>query len=127
MKLAIGCDHGGRVLKEDIVKFLKGIANIELSDYGTMTHDSVDYPDYARKVSESVASGAVESVPFITVTNLARAMRDLKERGVWLIGADQQAERDLYSVRLDGPLAWVLGAEGEGMRRLTRESCDEPA
>ena len=76
---------------------------------------------------EKVASGAADSVPFITVTNLARTMRELKERKVWLIGADQGAGRDLYSVRLEGPLAWVVGAEGEGMRRLTRENCDELA
>lgn len=74
---------------------------------------------------EKVASGAAETVPFISVTNLARAMRDLQERGVWLIGADQEGEAELYSVKLDGPLAWVIGAEGEGMRRLTRETCDE--
>jgi 23S rRNA (guanosine2251-2'-O)-methyltransferase len=54
-------------------------------------------------------------------------MRELKEREIWLIGADQAAERDLYSIKLDAPLAWVLGAEGEGMRRLTRENCDELA
>lgn len=76
---------------------------------------------------EKVASGAAESVPFIAVTNLARTMRELKEREIWLIGADQGAERELYSARLEGPLAWVLGAEGEGMRRLTRETCDELA
>jgi len=74
---------------------------------------------------EKVASGAAETVPFIAVTNLARAMRDLKERGVWLIGADQNGEAELYSVKLNGPIAWVVGAEGEGMRRLTRETCDE--
>src|SRR4051812_324282 len=72
-----------------------------------------------------VASGAAETVPYIAVTNLARAMRELKDRGVWLLGADERAEQDLYAARLAGPLAWVLGAEGEGMRRLTRESCDE--
>jgi 23S rRNA (guanosine2251-2'-O)-methyltransferase len=76
---------------------------------------------------EKVASGAAETVPFISVTNLARAMGELKEREVWVIGADQEAERDLYSIKLDGPTAWVLGAEGEGMRRLTRETCDELA
>jgi len=76
---------------------------------------------------EKVASGAAQTVPFIAVTNLARAMRELKEREVWLIGAEQEAERDLYSIKLDGPHAWVLGAEGEGMRRLTRENCDERA
>jgi len=76
---------------------------------------------------EKVASGAAESVPFVAVTNLARTMRELKEREIWLVGADEGAERDLYSARLEGPLAWVLGAEGEGMRRLTRETCDELA
>jgi len=76
---------------------------------------------------EKVASGAADTVPFIVVTNLARTMRELKEREVWLIGADQGAGRDLYSVKLEGPLAWVVGAEGEGMRRLTRENCDELA
>jgi 23S rRNA (guanosine2251-2'-O)-methyltransferase len=72
-----------------------------------------------------VASGAAETVPYIAVTNLARTMRDLKEEGVWLVGADERAGQDLYDARLDGPIAWVLGAEGEGMRRLTRENCDE--
>ena len=72
-----------------------------------------------------VASGAAETVPYLAVTNLARAMRELKERGVWLIGADERAEQALYDAKLTGPLAWVLGAEGEGMRRLTREHCDE--
>jgi len=74
---------------------------------------------------EKVASGAADTVPFVAVTNLARTMRELKEREIWLIGADQSAGRDLYSVKLEGPLAWVVGAEGEGMRRLTRENCDE--
>ncbi|HET7158477.1 MAG TPA: 23S rRNA (guanosine(2251)-2'-O)-methyltransferase RlmB, partial [Burkholderiales bacterium] len=72
-----------------------------------------------------VASGAAESVPYIAVTNLARAMRELKDQGIWLVGADERAEQDLYAARLSGPTAWVLGAEGEGMRRLTRENCDE--
>jgi 23S rRNA (guanosine2251-2'-O)-methyltransferase len=76
---------------------------------------------------EKIASGAAETVPFIQVTNLARSMRELKEREIWLIGADQGATGDLYSTKLQGPLAWVLGAEGEGMRRLTRENCDELA
>jgi 23S rRNA (guanosine2251-2'-O)-methyltransferase len=71
-----------------------------------------------------VASGAAETVPYIAVTNLARTMRELKDRGVWLIGADEQGEQSLFDAKLDGALGWVLGAEGEGMRRLTRESCD---
>jgi len=71
-----------------------------------------------------VASGAAESVPYIAVTNLARTLRELKDRGVWLIGADEEGGQSLYEAKLDGALGWVLGAEGEGMRRLTRESCD---
>jgi 23S rRNA (guanosine2251-2'-O)-methyltransferase len=72
-----------------------------------------------------VACGAAETVPYIAVTNLARTMREMKEREIWLIGADEKSEQELYSVKLQGALAWVLGAEGEGMRRLTREHCDE--
>jgi 23S rRNA (guanosine2251-2'-O)-methyltransferase len=71
-----------------------------------------------------VASGAAETVPYIMVTNLARTMRDLKERNVWLVGADEDADASLYDTRLDGAIGWVLGAEGEGLRRLTRDSCD---
>ena len=71
-----------------------------------------------------VASGAAESVPYLVVTNLARTMRDLKERGIWLIGADDSAPESLYKAKLDGALGLVLGAEGEGLRRLTKESCD---
>jgi 23S rRNA (guanosine2251-2'-O)-methyltransferase len=71
-----------------------------------------------------VASGAADSVPYIVVTNLARTMRDLKDRGIWLIGADDSAPQSLYKAKLEGPLGMVLGAEGEGLRRLTKESCD---
>ncbi|HYC37572.1 MAG TPA: 23S rRNA (guanosine(2251)-2'-O)-methyltransferase RlmB [Usitatibacter sp.] len=71
-----------------------------------------------------VASGAAESVPYIVVTNLARTLRDLKDRGIWLIGADDSAPQSLYKAKLDGAVGLVLGAEGEGLRRLTRESCD---
>ena len=75
-------------------------------------------------VVSKVASGAAETVPYIAVTNLARAMRELKDRGIWILGADERAEQDLHASKLDGPLAWALGSEGEGMRRLTREHCD---
>ena len=71
-----------------------------------------------------VASGAAESVPYIVVTNLARTMRDLKDKGVWMIGADDTATESLYKAKLDGSIALVLGAEGEGLRRLTKDSCD---
>jgi 23S rRNA (guanosine2251-2'-O)-methyltransferase len=63
-------------------------------------------------------------VPYITVTNLARSLRELKERDIRIVGADDGAATSLYESDLGGPLAWVLGAEGEGMRRLTRENCD---
>lgn len=69
------------------------------------------------------ASGAADTVPVIAVTNLARTMRELKEREVWLVGADAGGE-NLATADLRGPMAWVLGAEGSGLRRLTRESCD---
>ncbi len=72
-----------------------------------------------------VASGAAETVPYVTVTNLARTLRELKDAGIWIIGADEKGAAGLYESRLKGPLAWVFGAEGEGMRRLTREHCDE--
>jgi len=71
-----------------------------------------------------VASGAAEATPYIMVTNLARALAEIKERNVWVIGADERADKTLYEADLPESIAWVLGAEGEGMRRLTRESCD---
>ena len=73
---------------------------------------------------EKVASGAAESVPYITVTNLARSLREMKERGVWLVGTDDEARQSLYQTSLTGPLALVMGAEGGGNRRLTRDLCD---
>jgi 23S rRNA (guanosine2251-2'-O)-methyltransferase len=71
-----------------------------------------------------VASGAAESVPFLAVTNLARTLDALKARNVWVIGTAQDAEEDLYAAGLPDAVAWVLGSEAEGMRRLTRERCD---
>jgi 23S rRNA (guanosine2251-2'-O)-methyltransferase len=69
------------------------------------------------------ASGAADSVPLVTVTNLARTLRDLKARDVWILGADAGGE-NLFDADVSGPVAWVLGAEGAGLRRLTREHCD---
>ncbi len=74
---------------------------------------------------EKVASGAADTVPYITVTNLARTLRELKERDIWVVGADSEAPTDLHGFRHSGALAWVLGAEGEGLRRLTKETCDQ--
>lgn len=71
-----------------------------------------------------VASGAADTVPYIPVTNLARTLRELKERGIFIYGAATGTDSSLASFELHGPVAWVLGAEGKGMRRLTREACD---
>ncbi len=71
-----------------------------------------------------VASGAAETMPYFAVTNLARTLVELKERSIWIVGADERADRTLYEAELPRSIAWVLGAEGEGMRRLTRERCD---
>jgi 23S rRNA (guanosine2251-2'-O)-methyltransferase len=71
-----------------------------------------------------VASGAADSTPYLMVTNLARTLAELKERNIWIVGADERAKEDVFAANLPDAIAWVLGAEGEGMRRLTRESCD---
>jgi len=75
-------------------------------------------------IVRKVAAGAAEFVPVVSVTNLARSLEQLKERGVWVVGADGAAAQSLYTADLKRPLALVLGAEGSGMRRLTRERCD---
>lgn len=72
-----------------------------------------------------VACGAAEVIPFIQVTNLARTLKELQQAGVWVVGTAGEAEQTLYQARLTGPMALVMGAEGKGMRRLTREHCDE--
>ena len=74
-----------------------------------------------------VASGAADTVPYITVTNLARALREMQDAGVWVVGAAGEAARSVHDIDQKVPLAWVLGAEGDGLRRLTRETCDELA
>ena len=74
-----------------------------------------------------VASGAADTVPYITVTNLARALREMQDAGVWVIGAAGEAEKTLHDIDQKVPVAWVLGAEGDGLRRLTRDTCDELA
>jgi 23S rRNA (guanosine2251-2'-O)-methyltransferase len=71
-----------------------------------------------------VASGAADTLPYITVTNLARTIRELQERDIWLTGTTDDAEQSLYDVDYTGGTAFVMGSEGEGMRRLTRENCD---
>jgi 23S rRNA (guanosine2251-2'-O)-methyltransferase len=90
-------------------------------------HAVVAPKDRAAGISAAVskvASGAAEATPYIMVTNLARTIDELKEREIWVVGTDERAEQTLYQANLPEAIAWVLGAEGEGMRRLTREKCD---
>ncbi|MCU5773629.1 23S rRNA (guanosine(2251)-2'-O)-methyltransferase RlmB [Erwiniaceae bacterium BAC15a-03b] len=75
--------------------------------------------------AKKVASGAAENVPLIRVTNLARTMRLLQESDVWIVGTAGEADHTVFQSKMTGPMALVMGAEGEGMRRLTREHCDE--
>jgi 23S rRNA (guanosine2251-2'-O)-methyltransferase len=75
-------------------------------------------------VVSKVASGAAEATPYLMVTNLARTIDEIKERNIWVIGTDEKAEQSLFKADLPDAAAWVLGAEGEGMRRLTRDKCD---
>jgi len=75
-------------------------------------------------VARKVAAGAAEFIPVVSVTNLARTLEVLKERGIWVVGTDGEAEKTLYAADLKRPLALVLGAEGSGMRRLTKDKCD---
>lgn len=83
-----------------------------------------DHACMLTDVAIQTASGAAESVPYIMVTNLARTMDRLGEAGFWLVGTADEADHSVYDEKLEGSVAWVLGAEGKGLRRLTRERCD---
>ncbi len=76
-------------------------------------------------VAAKTACGAAETMPYVMVTNLARTLRELQEREIWVVGTAGEAESDLYGAEWPQATAWVLGAEGEGLRRLTRENCDQ--
>ncbi|PYE79965.1 23S rRNA Gm-2251 2'-O-methyltransferase [Xylophilus ampelinus] len=95
---------------------------------GAGAHAVIAPKDHAVGINATVAkvaSGAAETVPYFMVTNLARTLDELKERSIWCIGTSDDAPRTLYQVDLKGPVALVLGAEGDGMRQLTRKTCDE--
>lgn len=95
---------------------------------GAGAHAVIAPKDHAAGINATVAkvaSGAAETVPYFMVTNLARTLGELKERNIWVIGTADDAPRTLYQVDLKGPVALVLGAEGQGMRQLTRKTCDE--
>ena len=71
-----------------------------------------------------VSVGAAENVPFVQVTNLARTMKQMKDAGIWFVGTSDHGDRSLYDIDFKGGIALVMGAEGDGMRRLTEENCD---
>lgn len=94
---------------------------------GAGVHAVIAPKDHAVGINATVAkvaSGAAETVPYFMVTNLARTLAELKERDIWVIGTSDDAPASLYQSDLRGPIALVLGAEGDGMRQLTRKSCD---
>jgi 23S rRNA (guanosine2251-2'-O)-methyltransferase len=95
---------------------------------GAGAHAVIAPKDHAAGINATVAkvaSGAAESMPYFMVTNLARTLGELKERNIWVTGTSDDAPKTIYQVDLTGPTALVLGAEGAGMRQLTRKTCDE--
>ncbi len=95
---------------------------------GAGAHAVIAPKDHAAGINATVAkvaSGAAETVPYFMVTNLARTLRELQERGVWVVGTSDQASASLYDIDFKGPMALVLGAEGAGMRALTAKTCDQ--
>ena len=95
---------------------------------GAGAHAVIAPKDHAAGINATVAkvaSGAAETVPYFMVTNLARTLTELKERNIWVIGTSDMATETLYQVDLKGPVALVLGAEGDGMRQLTAKTCDQ--
>lgn len=97
---------------------------------GAGVHAVIAPKDHACTLTEAAiqtASGAAETVPYIMVTNLAGTIEDLRERGIWVVGTADEATESIYSLKLPEAVAWVLGAEGKGLRRLTRVRCDQLA
>ena len=95
---------------------------------GAGAHAVIAPKDHAAGINATVAkvaSGAAETIPYFMVTNLARTLGELKERNIWVIGTSDQATQTLYQADLKGPVALVLGAEGDGMRQLTAKTCDQ--
>jgi 23S rRNA (guanosine2251-2'-O)-methyltransferase len=95
---------------------------------GAGAHAVIAPKDHAVGINATVAkvaSGAAETIPYFMVTNLARTLGELKERSIWCIGTSDDAPRSVYQADLKAPVALVLGAEGAGMRQLTRKTCDE--
>ena len=102
-------------------------AGLRVAD-GAGAHAVIAPKDHAVGLNATVAkvaSGAAETVPYLMVTNLARSLNEMKERDIRIVGTSDDAERTLYDLDLSGPVALVLGAEGSGLRQLTRKTCDE--
>lgn len=128
--------EGVEAAKEDppLVLALDGVTDphnlgacLRVAD-GAGAHAVIAPKDHAVGLNATVAkvaSGAAETVPYLMVTNLARSLNEMKERGIRIIGTSDDAEATLYDVDLSGPVALVLGAEGKGMRQLTRTTCDQ--
>jgi len=128
--------EGVEAAKEDapLVLVLDGVTDphnlgacLRVAD-GAGAHAVVAPKDHAVGLNATVAkvaSGAAETVPYLMVTNLARSLNEMKERGIRIVGTSDDATQTLYDVDLRGPVALVLGAEGPGMRQLTRKTCDE--
>ncbi len=94
---------------------------------GAGAHAVIAPKDHAAGINATVAkvaSGAAETMPYFMVTNLARTLNELKERNIWCIGTSDDAPQTIYQADFKGPVALVLGAEGDGMRQLTRNTCD---
>ena len=94
---------------------------------GAGAHAVIAPKDHACGINATVAkvaSGAAETIPYFMVTNLARTLNELKERNIWIIGTSDDAPQTIYQADFKGPVALVLGAEGDGMRQLTRKTCD---
>ena len=121
------------VLGPPLVLVLDGVtdphnlgASLRVAD-GAGVHAVVAPKDHAVGLNATVAkvaSGAAETTPYLMVTNLARTLNELKERDIRIIGTTEDAEQTIYDLDLTGPVALVLGAEGAGMRALTKKTCD---
>jgi 23S rRNA (guanosine2251-2'-O)-methyltransferase len=147
-KLGFGHRHQGVVLKQSLEDLLDAIdasgkpamllildgvtdprnlgACMRVAD-GAGAQAVIAPKDHSCQLTDTAiatSSGAAESVPYIQVTNLARALDDIQERRIWVMGTDDEAPRTLFEEKLPQSIAWVLGAEGTGMRRLTKERCD---
>ena len=127
LELIANLDHSSLVLILDSVQDPHNLGAC-LRTAAAAGVDAVVAPkDRAVGITDTVrriASGGAENVPFIRVTNLARTIDQMKEAGIWIVGTSDKGVQSLYEINLKGPIAIVMGAEGEGIRRLTQDKCD---